>query len=1505
MAGRVRAVATHSLHVLTLVLAFAVCLVASVLLNLNLPATRRFACKLTTFLLSDLFEGKLVLEKVDHIGLDGVRGARVRISDDSGAQVIYADGLDASAAVPAMIRSILVGPGDMNVDITRVEIKSADVSLDFVNGDIRIARAFVLRPKPPSPSTSPSRGVHVIIREIVVQHAWAHGTVPSVPPIDADADHVFAELEVGSRGLPTDDAHVSVGRAHIHSRNAPYRADVDGDAHVSVSVPLTTDPVALGAGFHGKIAGIPAKAHATIDGDKLDAWVDVPHVEGATVQAIVPGAPLADVAAAHAEAHGTLEHLDANAHAEVGPGTIDAKATVALANGLRVDGSFVASHVDARSFSKTAPATDASASGKTTVVVENGKVDGSYSVDVARGTVQNVPTPAAHVEGKYSLASVTAIANVDEAGAPTFVHAKLDVPKKAVSFDTRTRCASLRAVPQLQGKVQGDAEVSTHGTVSLEKQTIDAAFEVTGKDIAAQGVTVRHVEASGTVAGPLTSPTIDAAAHGRDVRQGNMRVELLSAAAKVDVGPSVTVRDADVDVSTRENHIKVHADRVRTAGGVKVEGVTVDGLGAVVGVDAEQKNGLLALSVHSQNADLGKIGRVVGVDSLSGRVSINADVRLTHTSANGKVEIDARRATIGPLDRVTAHVDATLLGRGVMGNVHVESPSLGRIDVNTSTIHLNGSPLTPKAWEEATGGAQIDGEIALEKVQPYLPPGTVTQLSGLLIIEGEIERDDPHVAPSVEIDADTKSLDVARAPEWHLQGVDVGVVAKLDGKGHAELDTKAHDAKGDIVAVNGTAELPLAELVTLHAPKEALLRAPATIDVEIPERKIKDFPRALGITQVQGKVQASVKAHGTYYDPKLEGSVKVTNLRTPDLPLALATTDAVTLDYDGSVASVTATVDAKKKTVLQADAQAKVLWSDVLRYGPTADLPWTASAHTVLTGMPLQTLQPLADRGIKGNVSGEASIVDLHDNGHASVQLSFDSLKVGKAKYANAYVRASVATDGAANALVRIDQTDGYLTAKMTGGATWGKNLVPAVDGSKNVVASLDAKNVSAGVAQPFLDEYLNQLDGRVDAQARASIPPSGTPEVSGNIALRQGIVQSPIIGEEFHDVSAKVSLAPNGSDTLATASEITAYGTTGKIMAKATARLHGVHFAGANLVAVVGKDEPVQLTAEGEDYGEGYGNVNVAIAVPRPQETTVKVDIPSFHVRVPEVSTRALQDLTPAENIRVGVRSASGAFLPVSLGAKPEEVAPSNSRLDLDIVMGKDVDVRVGDTVRVQLQGGPHLTSTDTTVVTGQIVLRGGTLDVQGKQFEIQDGGTITFNGGQPGNPDVSVSAFWDAPDGTRVIADFNGPLKTGKVSLRSEPAKSQNDILALILFGSADEAGGANQSESSGLQAATTAGGFATQGLNKAIGDLTGIDATVRVDTSEQNNPKPEVQVQITRSIALELETVIGAIPFGDNPDRNYATVDWRFLPRWSLATTFGDQGTSILDVLWQYRY
>jgi translocation and assembly module TamB len=198
----------------------------------------------------------------------------------------------------------------------------------------------------------------------------------------------------------------------------------------------------------------------------------------------------------------------------------------------------------------------------------------------------------------------------------------------------------------------------------------------------------------------------------------------------------------------------------------------------------------------------------------------------------------------------------------------------------------------------------------------------------------------------------------------------------------------------------------------------------------------------------------------------------------------------------------------------------------------------------------------------------------------------------------------------------------------------------------------------------------------------------------------------------------------------------------------------------------------------------------------------------------------------------------------------------------------------------------------------------------VQGKTFTLQNG-AVTFTD-DPTNPQVVLTASWPAPDGTTIYADFIGPLKTGKVTLRADPARPQNEILSLILFGTTDEtaqSGGTTAQQSSAVGAA---GGAATAPINQALGGVNQMldnfglagGISTRVDTS-QATPRPEVEIQIARDLSIQVAWVLGVPPPGSNPDSTLFTLDWRFLRSWSLETTVGDAGTSILDLIWTHRY
>jgi translocation and assembly module TamB len=223
-------------------------------------------------------------------------------------------------------------------------------------------------------------------------------------------------------------------------------------------------------------------------------------------------------------------------------------------------------------------------------------------------------------------------------------------------------------------------------------------------------------------------------------------------------------------------------------------------------------------------------------------------------------------------------------------------------------------------------------------------------------------------------------------------------------------------------------------------------------------------------------------------------------------------------------------------------------------------------------------------------------------------------------------------------------------------------------------------------------------------------------------------------------------------------------------------------------------------------------------------------------------------------------------------------------------------------------LGGSPHVHIAKTTEVSGQVEVKQGKIDVQGKEFEIEKG-TVTFQPDDTSNPVVVATAAWTAEDGSKIYADFVGPVKTGKVNLRSDPARPKNEILAMILFGTADGANAAppppGRAPDGTTKAATSlGGGFAAQGLTEAMDDLTGIQATARIDTTRSANPAPEIEIQIARRISLAFEHILGTPPLSE-PDTNLAIVDWRFRRNWSLETTLGDRGKVQTDAVWTKRY
>ncbi len=128
--------------------------------------------------------------------------------------------------------------------------------------------------------------------------------------------------------------------------------------------------------------------------------------------------------------------------------------------------------------------------------------------------------------------------------------------------------------------------------------------------------------------------------------------------------------------------------------------------------------------------------------------------------------------------------------------------------------------------------------------------------------------------------------------------------------------------------------------------------------------------------------------------------------------------------------------------------------------------------------------------------------------------------------------------------------------------------------------------------------------------------------------------------------------------------------------------------------------------------------------------------------------------------------------------------------------------------------------------------------------------------------------------------------------------------------MFGSSDgtfgESAPPGQGGNGTTQAASVAGGVVTEGLNKAISGVTGgLEVQTSVDTQQPGNPRPEVEVALSRRVSASVLYSLGVPPPGDNPDDALLLINWRFHGHYSMQTTLGDKGTTIFDMAWKYRY
>jgi hypothetical protein len=967
----------------------------------------------------------------------------------------------------------------------------------------------------------------------------------------------------------------------------------------------------------------------------------------------------------------------------------------------------------------------------------------------------------------------------------------------------------------------------------------------------------------------------------------------------------IRVNDSAGDLVIRAAAVQQRGERL------KVDRLTIEGPGRAT-MSLSYGRELERLKLDAEQLDAARVLRIVGIRSrlTSAKLDLQAEYQ-TGRQPRGKLVANLSEIGLGGLSGGSASADFVLESGKLSGKADIE---LARGAKTHLAIDGLKSPLgdgPPLSLETLRGGVELSGDVDLTRLQPLLPIAGIERAGGRLMFDIQVEpnpdrriprfraklRSEKLVLVSERPDAEQMpTADRAKGTSpWTLRGVDFDVDVSLADQ-LAKLEAHVFDRQGDVLAL----EAEFRELGDMTNPKAAFERAPFEARLSLPRRGFEQWPAPIRPAQIQGALTLRVDAQGTLRDPEVHARGRIDGFRAAsDNPKLRRVDVELGARYETAGGDVMLRAHEKGKVVLGLDSR----WTgDAAKIGsalsaPDAESPLLANLNVELNDFPLELVPELHNKHVAGNLSGKVDLTGLGRDARLSLDLG--SKRVAVDRLILSELSARVQSDGRELELEsRIAGGGGHAEVKAKTALSWGARLLPVVD-QQQLEGALTAQDFPLATLQPVVEGSVSDLEGKLDADIRAELR-DGQPRLSGRAALDAGVLQIPTIGQRFSDISAKVEITPERVRI----ADVKARGVSGGFEAQAEAALRGLTPVSATASVSIDEDNKLPLTVEGETVGDAWGRIETQYRIDEAKkQRLVVVDLKKFHLQLPAAPPQGIQALEQAEHVRVGYWRQDREFVTVPLQPLEEPAAPSEYLTivtvdlgNLQLEKGDQVEVGVGGTITAKL--GAELD------VTGKLETKRGTLFVSGKTFEIERG-TVTFTGGPPDTPIISAVARYDSPAGYTVYAEYTGTASEGKLTLRSEPALSQDEILTLLMFGTPDGSFGAgSQSQSELSTVVSVAGSTAAQGLNRALSKVTDLDVSARVDTST-GAPRPELVLQVTPRLAARVTQALGEPAPGQSPDRTFVTLELRIASAWALSTMVGDRGATAFDVIWRRRY
>jgi translocation and assembly module TamB len=166
------------------------------------------------------------------------------------------------------------------------------------------------------------------------------------------------------------------------------------------------------------------------------------------------------------------------------------------------------------------------------------------------------------------------------------------------------------------------------------------------------------------------------------------------------------------------------------------------------------------------------------------------------------------------------------------------------------------------------------------------------------------------------------------------------------------------------------------------------------------------------------------------------------------------------------------------------------------------------------------------------------------------------------------------------------------------------------------------------------------------------------------------------------------------------------------------------------------------------------------------------------------------------------------------------------NIALNLQVLMNRNNWVR-GQGANVELRGDLNIRKDfrEPISIIGNIGVIRGTYENFGKVFRIQEGGTVSFSGREEIDPFLDIRALFRVSD-INVYIDIGGQVSEPKITLSSDPAMSETDIVSYLIFGASSSDISSGERSAIGGLASGVAGGIAAAQLERLMGNAVSLD-------------------------------------------------------------------------------